>query len=72
MGFTLDDLCTLVVQGFKSAFLPFREKADVLAGVNREIAAVRERFALAAAGEAARPDAGGPAHPAAKGPGTAP
>lgn len=49
MGFTLDDLCTVVVQGFKSAFLPFREKAEVLAAVNREIAAVRERFALAAA-----------------------
>jgi adenosine deaminase len=48
MGFTLDDLCTVVVQGFKSAFLPFREKADVLARVNEEIAAVRERFALAA------------------------
>ncbi|HET9553110.1 MAG TPA: adenosine deaminase [Anaeromyxobacteraceae bacterium] len=53
LGFTLDDLCTLVVQGFKSAFLPFREKADVLARVNEEIAAVRERFALAAAAGAA-------------------
>ena len=50
MGFTLDDLCTVLVQGFKSAFLPFREKADVLADVNREIAAVRERFTLTAAG----------------------
>ena len=45
LGFTLDDLCTLTVQGFKSAFLPFREKADVLAQVNREIAEVRARFA---------------------------
>ncbi len=53
MGFTLDDLCTVVVQGFKSAFLPFREKADLLALVNREIAAVRERFALGAAAAAA-------------------
>jgi adenosine deaminase len=52
MGFTLDDLCTVLVQGFKSAFLPFREKADVLAAVNREIAAVRQRFALAEAGPA--------------------
>ena len=47
MGFTLDDLCTVVVQGFKSAFLPFREKAELLRAVNREIAAVRSRFAAA-------------------------
>jgi adenosine deaminase len=45
MGFTLDDLITLVVQGFKSAFLPFREKADLLAAVNAEIADVLTRFA---------------------------
>ena len=37
MGFTLEDLVTLVVQGFKSAFLPFREKSDLLKQVNREI-----------------------------------
>jgi adenosine deaminase len=47
MGFTLDDLCTVLVQGFKSAFLPFREKADLLKAVNREIAEVRARFAAA-------------------------
>jgi len=45
LGFTLDDLCTLTVQGFKSAFLPYREKAELLARVNREIAEVRARFA---------------------------
>jgi adenosine deaminase len=44
MGFSLDDLCTLLVQGFKSAFLPFREKADLLRQVNAEIAEVRARF----------------------------
>jgi adenosine deaminase len=33
------------VQGFKSAFLPYREKAELLAQVNREIAEVRARFA---------------------------
>ena len=47
LGFTLDDLCTLTVQGFKSAFLPFREKAELLAQVNQEIAEVRARFAAA-------------------------
>jgi adenosine deaminase len=45
MGFTLEDLCTLIVQGFKSAFLPFREKAELLRDVNAEIAAVLARFA---------------------------
>jgi adenosine deaminase len=40
MGFSLADLCTVLVQGFKSAFLPFREKADLLQRVNSEIAEV--------------------------------
>jgi adenosine deaminase len=50
MGLTLPDLCTVLVQGFKSAFLPFREKQDLLLRVNAEIAEVLERFG----GEAAR------------------
>jgi adenosine deaminase len=45
MGFTLEDLCTLVVQGFKSAFLPFREKQDLLKQVNAEVAEVLATFA---------------------------
>ena len=44
LGFTLDDLVTLLVQGFKSAFLPFREKQDLLRRVNSEIAEVVARF----------------------------
>jgi adenosine deaminase len=44
MGFTLEDLVTLVVQGFKSAFLPFREKRDLLVDVNRSIAETLTRF----------------------------
>ena len=52
LGFTLDDLCTLTVQGFKSAFLPYREKAELLARVNREIAEVRTRFAATPVGGA--------------------
>jgi len=39
-GFDLDDLKVLVVQGFKSAFLPFREKALLLRQVNAEIGAI--------------------------------
>src|SRR5512142_3136728 len=49
MGFTLEDLCTLLVQGFKSAFLPFREKQDLLRAVNAEIAEVLARFGATAA-----------------------
>jgi adenosine deaminase len=45
MGFTLEDLVELIVQGFKSAFLPFREKRDLLDRVNREIAETLTRFA---------------------------
>jgi adenosine deaminase len=45
LGFTLEDLTTVIVQGFKSAFLPFREKHDLLESVNREIAEVLARFA---------------------------
>jgi len=44
LGFTLEDLCTVLVSGFKSAFLPFREKQDLLAQVNREISEVVARF----------------------------
>jgi adenosine deaminase len=45
MGFTLEDLVTVVIQGFKSAFLPFREKSDLLVDVNRSIAETLARFA---------------------------
>jgi adenosine deaminase len=48
MGLGLDDLCTILVQGFKSAFLPFREKAELLRRVNAEIAEVRARFGVPA------------------------
>ncbi len=40
MGLTLDDLVTCIVSGFKSAFLPFREKQDMLKAVNQEIGQV--------------------------------
>lgn len=48
MGFTLEDLATVIVQGFKSAFLPFREKQELLRHVNAEIAEVIARAAPAA------------------------
>jgi adenosine deaminase len=41
-GFTLDDIKELIVSGFKSAFLPYREKADLLKKVTREL----EKFQL--------------------------
>ncbi len=45
LGLTLEDLTTVIVSGFKSAFLSFREKQDVLKQVNAEIARTLEQFA---------------------------
>ncbi len=45
MGFTLEEILVLVVQGAKSTFLPFHEKQDLLRAVNEEIDAVLARFA---------------------------
>jgi adenosine deaminase len=44
LGLSLEDLTTVIVCGFKSAFLPFREKADVLAEVNHEIQQTLDAF----------------------------
>jgi len=44
LGLSLEDLVTVIVSGFKSAFLPFREKQDVLKQVNEEIARTIESF----------------------------
>ncbi|WP_084736603.1 adenosine deaminase [Cystobacter ferrugineus] len=37
IGLSLEDLTTIIVSGFKSAFLPSREKQDLLRQVNAEI-----------------------------------
>jgi len=44
IGLALEDLTTIIVSGFKSAFLPFREKQDVLKLVNAEIDATLKAF----------------------------
>ena len=36
-GFSLEDIKTIIISGFKSAFLPYREKADVLKEINKEL-----------------------------------
>ena len=36
-GFQLSDIKELIISGFKSAFLPYREKADLLKKVTREL-----------------------------------
>jgi adenosine deaminase len=43
-AFGLEDLVTMIVSGFKSAFLPYKEKADLLAAVNTEIEETLRRF----------------------------
>jgi adenosine deaminase len=44
LGLSLEDLTTTMVSGFKSAFLPFREKQDLLKSVNAEIDATLRAF----------------------------
>ncbi len=44
LGLELEDLTTIIVSGFKSAFLPFREKQDMLRAVNQEIATTLANF----------------------------
>lgn len=41
-GFSLDDLKDMIISGWKSAFLPYRDKADALVKVTRELAAFVE------------------------------
>lgn len=45
LGLSLEDLTTIMVSGFKSAFLPFREKQDLLRQVNQDIQTTLEKFA---------------------------
>jgi adenosine deaminase len=44
LGLSLEDLATIIVSGFKSAFLPFREKQDMLRAINQEIATTLATF----------------------------
>ena len=44
LGLSLEDLTTLIISGFKSAFLPFREKQDMLKTVNAEIERTVQQF----------------------------
>jgi adenosine deaminase len=44
LGLSLEDLTTIIVGGFKSAFLPFREKQDFLKAMNDEIRQVLDAF----------------------------
>jgi adenosine deaminase len=46
-GFGLDDIKEMLISGFKSAFLPYREKADVLKEVTKEL----EQFQLPGNGQ---------------------
>ena len=41
-GFTLDDIKELIISGWKSTFLPYRERADVLKKVTLELASFTE------------------------------
>jgi adenosine deaminase len=41
-GWSLETLKEIIISGFKSAFMPYREKADLVAEISRELAAVAE------------------------------
>jgi len=36
-NFTIDEIKTLIINGFKSAFLPYNEKKDLLKKINFEL-----------------------------------
>ena len=40
LDFTLDELCTMALNGFKSAFLPWEERLKIVADVSREMSAI--------------------------------
>lgn len=44
LGFRWDELCRIALYGFESAFLPWREKRELLATVQREIETLTERL----------------------------
>lgn len=52
---SFDEIRTLLVNGFKSAFVPFHEKAELLRQVNREIDEVAARFTQPPAAAADKP-----------------
>lgn len=41
-GWSLDTIKEIIIAGFKSAFMPYREKADLVAAVSRELATISE------------------------------
>jgi adenosine deaminase len=51
-GFDLDDIKELIISGFKSAFLPYRERADLLKLIQKEL----EAFQMPTNGKADRPE----------------
>jgi adenosine deaminase len=64
-GWSLQTIKEIIIAGFKSAFMPYREKADLLAEISRELAKVVDpRPARAAVVEGAP---GGPAETPAQG-----
>jgi adenosine deaminase len=44
LGFTWEELCRIALYGFESAFLPYREKQELLAGVTAETEALTEEI----------------------------
>jgi hypothetical protein len=41
-GWSLHTIKEIIIAGFKSAFMPYREKADLVADISRELASVSD------------------------------
>lgn len=50
-GWSLQTIKEIVISGFKSAFMPYREKADLVAEISRELATIADPRAAAAGAE---------------------
>jgi adenosine deaminase len=44
LDFNFDELCTLALNGFESAFLPWEERVQLLEEVSEEMAAMAEEL----------------------------
>jgi adenosine deaminase len=49
LGFTWDELCDIAVMGFESAFMPHRERLDMVERMKQEIVAISEEITATAA-----------------------
>jgi hypothetical protein len=69
-GWSLQTIKEIIIAGFKSAFMPYREKADLVAEVSRELSKYEDprgevtgRVGLVESGQPTSPDKSTPPQP---------